>query len=151
MGQVSSDAVRLFHELQSSGGFSGPTLSISAGPLPSAVFFLPLSPVWTTQNISTLPALTLSFYRVLRASPYTAENLPYLTRSLPGCEILSTKKTPQINEFFLMLLKSGPIDKAPSKSNPMGTPLALAGTCYLILAAPLAFVSFFPHHVLNWD
>ena len=145
MGQVSSDAVRLFHELQSSGGFSGPTLSISAGPLPSAVFFLPLSPVWTTQNISTLPALTLSSYRVLRASPYTAENLPYLTRSLPGCEILSTKKTPQINEFFLMLLKSGPVDKAPSKSNPSCTPLVPAGTCQLIPKMPLLY-SFALHY-----
>ena len=95
MGQASSDAVRLFHELQSSGGFSGPTLSISAGPLPSAVFFLPLSPVWTTQNISTLPTLTRSFYRALRAPPYTAENLPYLTGPCQGVKYCLPRKHPE--------------------------------------------------------
>lgn len=59
-------------------------------------------------------------------------------RALPGCEILlSPKKTPRVSEFFLMLLRSGPVDKAPSKSNPSCIPLVPAGTCQLISKTPL--------------
>lgn len=105
---------RLFHELQSSSGFSGLTLYAFL-----QVHFPQLSSFFLCLLLGQLRTFLfyqhwLSFYRVLRTPLYTAENLPYLTGSLPGCEILSPKKTPQINEFFLMLFKSGPIDKAPS-------------------------------------
>lgn len=120
-GQLHLMLFRLFHELQSSRGFSGLTVSISAVPLLSCFLSSSVSCLDNSRAF-LLPLRTHSFYRAL-GPPYTAEEFALSHRVLARVwNIVVSQENTQISEFFLMLLRSGPLIKHPQNLIPVVFP-----------------------------